>query len=207
MENARAGNAPLQSGKRKKSFIEDLDFFAALEATKRRMDRNSYRNIQDYRRALNSFDYIGRSLYCDKIKEYFDCFGRENVHIIVKEENFGPRTPFTLALLFRFISLFDDEAIRITMQGYEKFHFKSSCPSSVAVDYDGVTLTVRADRQINTRFENPDPQTLELAHDLNNKQNFKLTSQQKKEVFNQYFKDDVAALESLLGRDLSHWKP
>ncbi len=189
----------------KPCFAEHLDFLSAVEATTERLDKNLPAQHLFINESL--YNYIGRSLYADSISAYINRFGRENVHIIVMEEDFGARTPFTLMLLFRFLGLLDEEAIRIAIGDNEMYHHASAQPKSFTVDYDGVRLTIRDNKGTKLSFENPDTEIVKSAHDLNNKMNFTLTPQQKKDLFDRYFKDDVSALESLLNRDFSHWRP
>lgn len=202
------------------TFVENYDFKDALA-----LERD--RSVHDSREYRNHFAYTERSKYSKKINTYIKAFGRENVHIVVMESDFTENTNVTLVGIFDFFSLLDEEAFKLSLLGHDRYREATRAPSEIEVIFhladgrrirnptgmekvagrDVVQLEVRSDvpAQLDINRDDPLPELLASAIHLKRRLTYEPSREEKRRLFDTYFRDDVARLEKLLGRDLSVW--
>ena len=199
----------------KGTFVENYDFEDALE-----MERD--RSVNDPR-----FAYKERSRYSENIGAYIKAFGRENVHVVVIEADLSQDAHSAIGNLFDFLSLFDSDGFKLSLLSHHKYRQNSRAPSEIEVVFqlvdgsqlynpagmeevaerDVVRLEVRSNvpTQLNISHDDPLPELLASAIHLKERLAYEPSQEEKLRLFNTYFRDDVAQLEYLLGRDLSVW--
>jgi len=202
------------------TFVETHDFEDALQM-------EQYRAVNNPREYLLHFSYKERSLYSEKIRAYIKAFGRENVHVVVMEEDLSQDTCGAIANLFDFLSLFDSDGFRLSILPHNEYRDITRAPSEIEVIFhlanghrlhdpvgmeevggeDVVRLEVRSNvpAQLDISHDDPRPELLASAIHLKRRLNYEPSRDEKKRLFNTHFRDDVARLEELLGRDLSVW--
>ena len=202
------------------TFVENHDFKDALT-----LERD--RSVRDSREYHNHFAYTERSEYSKKLNAYMKAFGRENIYVTVMESDFSQNTNTTLAGIFNFLSLFDEEAFKLSLLGHDRYREATRVPSEIEIIFhlaDGrrlcnpagmeevagrnvVRLEVRSDvpAQLDISRDDPRPELLASAIHLKRRLTHEPSREEKRRLFDTYFRDDVAQLEKLLERDLSVW--
>lgn len=200
-------------------FIEDHDFDNALALER-------YRSARNPREYFVFYCYKQRSLYSEKIEFYIKTFGRENVHVVIMDD-IMEKTSETIAGVFDFISLFDEDAFKLSLKSHDKYRINSQTPTEIEIIFhladgrrlhdpagmedigggDVARLEIRSNipAQLDIRRDDPRPDLLIAAIHLKRRLSHEPSREEKARLFNTYFRDDVARLETLLGRDLSVW--
>jgi len=202
------------------TFVENYDFENTLEM-------EQYRSTNNIREYFLYFSYKERSRYSEKIEAYIKAFGKENVHVVVMESDLSQDTHCAIAKLFDFLSLFDSDGFKLSFLSHDAYRNISRTPSEIEVVFhladgcrlrnpagmeeiagkDVVRLEVRSDvpAQLDINRDNPRPELLASAVHLKRRLTYEPSREEKRRLFDTYFRNDVAQLEKLLGRDLSVW--
>lgn len=173
---------------------ENLIFRDALSLEKNRVSK------QDYLSYLR-FSYIGQGMYSQMLKRYFRVFPKENFLIINFEQEFLTKRKETIDRIISFLEL-DIEDLVVNL---------SSNRASIARSIWLKRLMKRTGiwRKI-FRYIIPSLKVRQIIRNKIQRLNLKertpdkLGLQERKEIFNTYFKSDVLDLENLLKKEM-HW--
>lgn len=175
---------------------EESDFLVAVDK------ENVTTDIRPYVKGNYPPYYISKGLYAAQVQRYLDLFGN-NVKVVLFEEFFSGDVKKNVCSIFQFLGVSEflaDSNIRAN---------QSKVPRNAkvfgALRSDGaVRLRTAVKKYIPERLY----RVLRNAIDGATKRKpRKLPDQQRMVLFERFYKDDVAALEGILGRDLSLWKP
>lgn len=166
------------------------DFETALEREPQRITE----------RWIPMYHHVRRSRYHDAVRRYFELFGAESVRVLLYEDLLADPAGF-LGAVHAHLGVEPrpppDEAVLNPGRGVRRHWLNRlvvSPPPAVkkaaAVVPERLRATLRDAAVASNRAPAP-PLAPEVA----------------RRVFERYFRADVEALESLLGRDLSAWKP
>ncbi len=141
--------------------------------------------------------YKSKSLYFDQVKRYYDCFGKNNVHIIVFEKMITNKKAANLKDTCRFL---DVDANHI---------FQSDHSNRTILNYESYKAKIlRSLRDISLKIV-PN-QVIDPLKNYTKKKLYKMPSKLdaklKSELFDNYFSEDVKKLENLIQQDLSIWR-
>lgn len=179
---------------------EDIrDFTAALDAEH---DRREGRRIPAHAHLPQGLLYSEVPRYVAQLQRYFDAFGRDSVHVIIYDD-FASDTPGEYAAALRFLGVSDD----VAPQGFEVVnaakrtrsewlrHFLARPPETPRRLVRA--MVPRTARQALYR----QAQRLNMAPSTRPS----MTAETRARL-GRAFADEVARLESLLGRDLESWR-
>jgi hypothetical protein len=206
--------------KKTKQFVENLDFHEALAMEDERKKQNP--DLYMYIHA-----YTERSIYSEDIKHCIEEFGIDNIHIVLMEDELKTNTRLTIAKLFNFISMLDKDGLKISTLAQDKYIKLSRSPKQINVSLilkngdtlnnpisideetakNVIKLIVRSDSpvQLNIDLNEPDISAIESAIKLKKRHSIQLSLDEKRYLYEKYFKDDIEKLERLINRDLSSW--
>lgn len=179
---------------------ERLGFAEALAAEDRRVRSEAFRRECPF--FHGGYHYVRAGLYYDQVKRYLDLFGRSQVQVHFFEE-FVRDPAATCRAVFEFLGI--DARFRPRFHAYNEapgFRFKRlhrllvHPPRPIESLYQRLPMTLRihAYRAGKTAY------TLNLKHRPRPPMDEDLRAH-----LSECFRDDVAKLETLLGRDLSIW--
>lgn len=137
--------------------------------------------------------YTGTSLYSRNVAKYIDCFGVENVHVILFDD-FVSDTQKVLKNLFIFLGI--DDSVHIDVS---KIYNRSGKPRSKFLA-NLMTTDNFLKRQIKKMLPNHLRMTLRLNIMDANTGMKPAIDKQSLEYLKQYFLKDIAAIEKILGR-------
>ena len=177
----------------KRRGLEDLTFKEAVEKEESRLiDENGELH----------FSYINRGMYLDQIMRYEQLFGKENVKVILFKD-FIKSTPKVMEEVCNFI-------------GVPQFNFNINIQSNRASESKSKWLRdflyrpsllkkILGKLLISQKMRDNVAQKLAKAN-LKPAKKERLDATIKKEIYHQYFKEEIEALEKMLQVDLSSWK-
>jgi len=162
---------------------ENLDFNNALKAEEERQEKNW---SQFWR-------YKDNSLYHDRIKKYYDLFGKKNVKVIITEE-FKESQEVVVDNIIDWLDLQREHIYS------EATYNKSGAPNAILRTVNTlkkVRLLNRIGKSIISkerfeRFKNHNLQTIKMDEEVN-------------QSLMQLFEDDIKQTERLINKDLSDW--
>lgn len=149
----------------------------------------------------SSQDYIGRGLYYDQLKRYFDMFDRAQVKVYLYED-LSNATLDTLRDIFRFLGVDDsfvpDISLRRNVSGYAKYKTvdRFLTKPSVVKEILKIYLPARLRWQLSRVFD--DLKTRNLV------QPPPVQPEVRRQLVKVY-REDILRLQELIHRDLSEW--
>jgi hypothetical protein len=191
---------------------ENESFERAVELEAARIGEHRYFGL---RRA-----YVGGSRYLGQIRGFLEAFPRANLFFAVTEEDFGANARQTFPRLFEFLGVAPDAPVRLDVGDSSRKapRVRFVAPGEVAEmqkqGREGGTLRVEgpaiafltdhpaADRAI----RRPSSFALEHFRRLDAQLTRELPQGFAEELYRRHFRDEIAPLEELLGRDLSVWR-
>jgi len=201
-------------------FRETHDFFDAVKMEEQRWKARRYLYY-------NFYAYTERGKYAKYLQSYFDHFGKENIKVIILEDDIRDNSFNSLMGIFSFFSINDPDAIRISLSQHEGFERASKSPENIKVEYHlgdgsaaddslpineflgrGVSqIDIQSDvpEQLSLTLSDPDASDVEAAHNLRDLHGINLTIDQEKSLYQEHFAGEITKLEELLKRDLSCW--
>jgi hypothetical protein len=172
---------------------ENLSFKEALSLEKSRV------NEKDYLSYLR-LSYSGQGMYCQMLTRYFKFFPKDNFLIINFEEEFVSQRESTINKIFNFLEL-DYEVLDINLSSNKASKAKSTWLKKVMkktgwwrVLIKRMIPSLKIRQIIKNRIQRANITTFTPS---------KLSSLEKKELFNLFFKDDVGKLELLLNKRMN----
>ena len=147
------------------------------------------------------FHYVQMGLYCAQLKRYFDAFERDQIKVFLYDDLSA--NPYGLLRdTFRFLNVDDTFApkaiIRSNPTGVPKSKHLRTFLRRLEVTRPAVERFVGSERFISI---------LRLGTTLNNRNitQLRLSPEERREVIDRYFRQDVVDLQFLIRRDLSAW--
>ena len=172
---------------------ENLSFKEALSLEKSRV------NEKDYLSYLR-LSYSGQGMYCQMLTRYFKFFPKDNFLIINFEEEFVSQRESTINKIFNFLEL-DYEVLDINLSSNKASKAKSTWLKKVMkktgwwrVLIKRMIPSLKIRQIIKNRIQRANITTFTPS---------KLSSLEKRELFNLFFKDDVGELELLLNKRMN----
>lgn len=184
----------------KRDLMEDLSFSVALEKETSRVHDYLKTNRQPL--ALK-FGYIKQGNYSAGIEQYFRLFGEENVKVFVFEELFSNVEKYISEIL-QFLGVEFSEILQVDIKSNPSSVPKSKFLKKILAKDSFIkaitkkvipSMVLRKKIRKFIQRKNNTPQEYE-----------KLPLQQKRDIFSQYFKEDVEKLSKLLNRNFNCWE-
>jgi hypothetical protein len=203
---------------RRGQFVEVESFFDAL-------DLEAERATDIFYRKRSAYAAMGR--YFERVSPFIEAFGPERVKVMIYEEEITRGAESTILDVFAFLGILDVDAVRIAGVDHSHFAEISRRPEQIEVRAetvagnsligaavmsvpaeDIVRLEVKSDvaMQLDLAIEKPSATQIAAALSLGDLHRTRLSLDDKRQVFDRYFRADVAKLETLIDRDLSCWR-
>ncbi len=172
----------------------DADFLQLLQEEEERVS-NDWSPIWHYKR---------RGLYYIQLKRYFDTFNRDQIKVYIYEDLFGDNVIDNVQDVFRFLDVDDTFVPDIRIHNvskiprntaFFKFITQSNPIKSVLKPFFPKKLRRLIQARLKTTY-------------LGKKQNLikpKLEREIRKQLTEEYYKDDILKLQELIQQDLSIW--
>jgi hypothetical protein len=190
---------------------ENESFERALELEPQRLHDSPRHGLR--------FAYVRSSLYSDQIGNFLKVFPMENMHFVIVEEDLVSHRADTVARLFAFLGLSSDVPIRFDVGANSGavpqvvFVAKGETRSFVARD-TGRKITVHGEAIIflpdnpaaQRIIVQPSEDTKAFFRKLSTNLTVKLSAATAAGLYDRYFREEIARMETLLGRDLSCWR-
>jgi len=176
--------------------FESLGFLEALKLERERIKKD----ILSYKR----FGYVQRGLYYKQIKKMLDFFPFENMFFVFFEEDFIKNRESTIKALLRFLEVSDKEELNLDIKSNSasvpRFRFLTKILYSQNI-VKKIGRIILPDEIVRRKlFKKVDNfNTVPIKKPL-------LVRNVRKELYTNYFKEDIDKLEKLIKRDLSGWK-
>ena len=148
------------------------------------------------------FNYIERSQYYPHVKRYLDCFGKENILLIIFEEDFLENRALLISKIQEFLQLPYQE-LSADIHANEAKEYKHRFLNLLL--YRKAHPLHKMYRRLPVFFRKK-LETYLKHHATYKNPEKKIPIQQKKELINTYFWEDILKLETLIGRKLDVWK-
>jgi len=182
----------------KRDLDDELDFFNALEAESDRINQLKWVNpILCYK-----LSYIQNSLYHSKLENWLQYFSMDNIKIFIFEDEFLMNRSEMISELSEFLGVSVYELnlnINSNVASVTKFEFLKEFLRKKTF------VHLIAKKYISFEFRQIIKNKL-MGFANKPKKVKKLDYVKRKEILNNYFINDIEALEELTGRDLSVWK-
>ncbi len=150
------------------------------------------------------FSYISRGWYSRYLKNYFQVFSREQVLILLFEEDFLHNPEQTISKILSFIGA-DQKKLNMNIKANEAYYPVSRKLGSLTVKKNPLRTALRKvipSYQSRMTIRN----FIRKYNRIKGKQFPELSPYEKTEIFNKYFQEDVLQLESLLQKPVDSWK-
>lgn len=176
-------------------------------AIARELQRGPVKSYLDLRRA-----YIGAGRYARHIKRYLECFPREQMHILLFEQDFLPDRRKAVADVLEFLEVAPDPKIRLAVKDSSLkapvIRVVGEAPPGAAPRRvpPGTILFRTGNRGADRTIPNPSPQARAYFLKLAKNMTRTLTPKMDVELYRRFFVREIDALETLLDRDLSDWR-
>ncbi len=146
--------------------------------------------------------YLDRSLYAFQLKNYFDHFPKENIKVILFEEDFVENRKATIAELQQFLGV-DHEELSIHVKSYPTAKRRSNLA-------DRLLNTAHPVNQFFKKIIPSKNLRMLIKYRLNEANSKVLLVRDefdtiKPKLIKEVFFDDIKATEKLIGRDLGRW--
>ncbi len=176
----------------KKRTFETLPFEEAIEIEASRIQKDNYHR--------SHFSYLSRGFYSEQIKRYLDYFPRENMLILRFEEDFVKNRKRTMDEICSFLDI-DGSELNVDIKSHvgkqprykwlPKFIYKPNAMKQLIsfLPYGLRAKIIKVGYNAALKEKNPNL----IPPDLS------------KRLWSRY-KEEIAELETLIGRDLSSWK-
>ncbi|MBD3366164.1 hypothetical protein GF360_02345 [candidate division WWE3 bacterium] len=159
-----------------------------------------------FEKVLESNDYLDLGFYSNHLKRYFDLFPREDVFIIIYEEDILEKPAETIQNLYRFLGVVDD-VIPPTLEQRINKSFQVKMPylkklGEIVYTYLGDWRIPVLNKTIfQTRF-------FRDLYSLINKKDSAIEAMRPevRSKLEKFYHKDISRLENLIGRDLSCWR-
>jgi hypothetical protein len=185
--------------------IEDKSFEEAIFNNEvREIMKENIFEIYKNRWPVNNFDYFNASRYYKNLEPYYEIIGKENIKVVLFDD-FIKNTYNVLDEILDFLDVktkFDRNVVleKVGQGGKVKKGYKTLyrffTKKNVLKDIIKPFIPFSLRKKIKSNI-------------LENKkiyQKYKIPDTLRKELYIQYFKEDIEKLEKLIDKDLSHWK-
>jgi len=182
----------------KRDLDDDLPFVEALEAENERVKQLTHVNPV----LCNKLSYIQNSLYYSKLENWLKYFNIKNIKIIIFEEEFLTNREGMISDLFDFLEIPACDLkldISSNVAAVTRFKFLK------ALLREKTFIHLLAQKHMPHEFRQLIKNKL-MALTNKTKRAEVIDGKTKKEILNNYFIEDIEALEKLIARDLSVWK-
>lgn len=149
-----------------------------------------------------NYSYAARGKYCEQIKRYQDLFGKGSVKIILFED-FVRATPEKIQEICEFIDA-PDFTFDFTIKSNQASESRSKLlrdflyqPNPVKKVLGKLVYSQKIKDRIAVRLDKAN---------LKQGKKERISNKLKEKIYHQYFKSEIESLETLLKKDLSHWK-
>lgn len=193
----------------RKRGYETKDFLAAIKAEQRRISEPiSHPNY--YTKELghfekNHFGYIRRSLYSDAIKYLLHRVPKDNLKIILFEEDLIGNKENTIREILAFLEV-ENSLYGIDLNVKSNRASESKSLNVRNLVYQPHIIKTILKYFMPWRVRNKIKQKIDQLNSKPlNKKDSKLSPQIKKELYHRYFKEDVEHLEQMIDRSLKAW--
>lgn len=182
----------------KKRGLEKLPFQLAISKETERILVDEYQ--------FKNFSYINRGYYSQQLQPYFDLFGRENVLVLIFENDIVQNLSNTVAKITDFLEIerFDLDVNIKSNQGNE-----SIIPFFNKIIYGNNILKkifkkiVKNESTKRYLVKNIEKLNISKTH---KKSSVELSHDEEYEIYFKYFKDEIEYLEKKINIDLAIWK-
>jgi hypothetical protein len=189
---------------------ENESFERALELEPRRLQDNPYHGLR--------FAYVRSSLYSEQITNFLKVFPMENLHFVILEEDLVAHRADTAARLFAFLGASSDAPVRLDVAensgAVPRVVFIPEGESRTFVAKDtGRKITVHGEaimylpdnRAAQRIIFQPSENARAFFQKLSANLTVELSAATGAALYARYFREEIARMETLLGRDLSCW--
>jgi hypothetical protein len=149
------------------------------------------------------FHYLNRGFYDRQVKRYLDLFDKKNMMFILFEDDFIKNRKETFGRLLRFLEV-DDVEINTNIQSYSAANWRSKKLNAVMNTANPVNRLARSlipsrGLRMNVKY---------LLTKLNKRRTGDKSELEpvREYLIDDVFKESIANLEAIIGRDLSTWK-
>ena len=189
--------------------IENLDFLEALEKETVRIahpEKHKNYHTDELRHFEKShFSYVSRGIYSQQIHYLQKLFNSENIKIVFFDDLIKNKSTF-FAEVLDFLGLDTDFPINYSLSSNEAKKPKSELVRNIMRKESiikSLLTKVISSKKLKKKIVN-------FLYGLNEKKLTKndkqLDPEVRKVVYEKYFKEEIDSLETLLNRDLTHWK-
>lgn len=174
--------------------FESMSFMNAIENESMRILQGEFER--------NNFSYIARGLYSQQVTRYTNRFSKNNILFLSFENSIVNNIDSTITHIENFLDI-DKIKLNTTL--------KSNSASEPRLKFINTLLYKKSIiKKIFRPFFNSLSLKVKIAQfidSLNQKptSSKKLSLEDKKDIMDKYFKEDIVKLEGLLGQDLSYW--
>jgi hypothetical protein len=196
------------------NYLQNVRMLWEGESFPRALELESERLAADYRFGLIRA-YIHGGYYSQQLTNFLRLFPRENLFIIIFEEDMFNNREKTFSRLLSFLEVGEDDKVNFKVSG------NKSLPPKLQIVEDKPLFCKQNNRRIKlpagtiiftTGFPgidriiiNPSPNTSQYFNKLRDVLTTKIDKQYEADLIQRYFMQDIKQLEDLIDRDLSVW--